>query len=562
MAVILGIWDGHDSGAALLVDGRVEAAVNEERLTRRKLEVAFPRRSIRECLSIAARAAEEVAVVAASTTDPSKTLGRLQPWTKESYYLHRRRKTAPGAGAELRAIAKYRLTEWPPNALSRWLSRYALRRELASCGLHRAALRLFDHHECHAAAAAAASGFDSCVVVTMDGVGDGKSATVSRYKAGRLEPLRVTPARHSAGVFFEHVTHLLNMRELEDEGKVMALADYASPVPDDRNPLRQLLFAEDGCFRTARPGHALRAPLRRVHWGVPNEQFAYMAQRALEDACSSLVAGAVAASGEHRVALAGGIASNVKVNRRLRTMPGVEDVFVFPHMGDGGLAFGAAVLASGMPRTDLHDVGLGRAYEPAEIAAALDSAGLVFSVPRDIAEATADQLIAGSVVMWFQGRMEYGPRALGHRSVLARPDRPELRDRLNLVLKRRVWYQPFCPSMLESEARRMLSDFDGRPNRHMTMAYQVAAAARSQLSGVTSVDGTCRPQMVEDTDPGPFASLLREMRMRIGIGALLNTSYNIHGLPLVCSPTDAIAVFVESGADWLAAGPYLVERRR
>jgi carbamoyltransferase len=162
--------------------------------------------------------------------------------------------------------------------------------------------------------------------------------------------------------------------------------------------------------------------------------------------------------------------------------------------------------------------------------------------------------------MWFQGRMEYGPRALGHRSVLARPDLPRLRDRLNLVLKRRVWYQPFCPSMLESDAVRVLSDWTGGRNRSMTMAYEVGESFRDQLRGVISIDGTCRPQVVADADTSDFAQLLREGRTRWGIGAVLNTSFNIHGEPLVCSPAEAIDVFQRSGADALAIGPFLVHR--
>jgi carbamoyltransferase len=157
-----------------------------------------------------------------------------------------------------------------------------------------------------------------------------------------------------------------------------------------------------------------------------------------------------------------------------------------------------------------------------------------------------------------QGRMEYGPRSLGHRSVLARPDRPALRDRLNLVLKRRVWYQPFCPSLLESAARLVLADFTGSPNRHMTMAYMVAPAYRAAMSGVTSADGSCRPQMVADAAPGPFADLLRSLRERLGIGAVLNTSFNLHGSPLVCTPDDALDVLAATGADALAIGPFLV----
>ena len=562
---ILGVWDGHDAGAALMVGGRLVAAVNEERLTRRKLEVAFPERSIDACLQLGNLQPSAIDAVASCTTDVAKALGRLFPSTKEAYYQVRRRKAAPGWSADLRSALKYRVTEWKPNAVSRLANRWALRRLLSRLGFAGARLHVYDHHECHAAAAAYASGFDSCLVVTIDGLGDGKAATVSRFRDGRLELLASTPSSASPGVFFEHVTHLLNMRELEDEGKVMALADYASPVADSDNPLLSLLTVSDLSFKTARPSRSLWRPLKGILWRFPSEQFAFMAQRALEDACARLIAHAVSSTGERRVALAGGVASNVKVNRRVRLLPEVEQVFVFPHMGDGGLALGAAALAhakqAGQPVLTLDDgLGLGPEYDASVIEAALDARGLHYRRCANVPASVCDLLVDNNVVLWFQGRMELGPRALGHRSLLARPDRPELRDRLNLTLKRRVWYQPFCPSMLDADARIALSDFSGAPNRHMTMAYQVADAYRHALVGVMNVDGSCRPQMVADAAPGPFAELLREMRRRIGMGAVLNTSFNIHGSPLVCTPDDAIAVFVESGADALAIGPFLVRR--
>jgi len=314
-------------------------------------------------------------------------------------------------------------------------------------------------------------------------------------------------------------------------------------------------------FRTAVPAPQLVGPLRRILWRYPNEQFAFMAQRTLERACTDLVTQAMAAAGESRVALAGGIASNIKVNRRIRLLPGVDDVYVFPHMGDGGLALGAAVLA----RSDAGDatvpllpsMALGPKYACATIERALIARGLRYQRPSDLGKAVAELIADEQVVLWMQGRMEYGPRSLGQRSVLARPDRPALRDRLNLVLKRRVWYQPFCPSLLDSEAHR-LADFTGRPNRHMTMAYMVAPAHREALAGVINFEGTCRPQMVPDDEVGPFADLLRGLRSRIGIGAVLNTSFNLHGSPLVCSPDEALDVFARSGADAIAMGPYLV----
>jgi carbamoyltransferase len=561
---ILGIWDGHDAGAALLRDGRLQFAVNEERLTRRKLEVSFPARSIAACLSHCALDPEQVHAVAASTSDPAKTIGRLWPGSKERYYAVRRRKAPPGPAAGLTRGLKYRITEWAPGPVSRALSLMALRKQLARHALGSAPLSLVDHHEAHAAGAAWASGFAPCAVVTIDGLGDGLSATISTFRDGRLERVAASPATSSLGVFFEHVTSLLNMRELEDEGKVMALADYASPIPDAENPLLPLIRVRDGVIETVRAGHALRSRLARLHWRYPNEQFAYLAQRTVERVCAALARDAVRLTGLRRLALAGGVASNVKATRRIRLLPEVEDVFVFPHMGDGGLALGAAILAAAAAgdevRIGLDRLDLGPSYDLQAIDASVRAAGLPAERIGNPAARVADLLAAGQIVMWFQGAMEYGPRALGHRSVLARPDRADIRDRLNLALKRRVWYQPFCPSLLESEARRMLSDWTGPRNCHMTMAYQVAAEYRCQMAGVMSVDGTCRPQIVPDDRPGEFADLLREARRLWGAGAVLNTSFNIHGEPLVCSPAEAVDVFLRSGADALAIGPLLVSR--
>jgi carbamoyltransferase len=459
---------------------------------------------------------------------------------------------------------KYRMTEWRPGRASNALSRMALRQELTHRALGQAELRLVDHHEAHAAAAAWASGFAPCAVVTIDGLGDGISATISAFRDGRLERVAVSPARCSLGVFFEHVTTLLNMRELEDEGKVMALADYASPIADDKNPLFALIRVRDGVIETDRPTHALKSSLADIHWQYANEQFAYLAQRVVEHVCVSLALDAVRLTGLRRLALAGGVVSNVKATRRIRLLPEVEDVYVFPHMGDGGLALGAAVVAaagSGEPVSlDMSRLDLGLGYDIPAIGAAVRAAGYEAQATADLKSRVADILAEGGVVMWFQGRMEYGPRALGHRSVLARPDRPALRDRLNLVLKRRVWYQPFCPSMLESEGPRVLADWTGNRNRHMTMAYEVSGCFRNHLAGVVSIDGTCRPQFVPDGDPGEFAGLLREAGRRWGVAAVLNTSFNIHGEPLVCSPQEAIDVFQRSGADALAIGPFLVCR--
>jgi len=561
---VLGIWDGHDSGAALLQEGQLRFAVNEERLTRRKLEVRFPDRSIDACLSFANLQPQQIDLVAISTFDPAKTLARWWRGSKERYYAVRRRHAPPGIAANLTRMLKYRVTEWPPGPAFRALSRLALARPLARHSLSGARLALVDHHEAHAAAAAWAANFAPCAVLTVDGVGDGLSSTISTFRDGRLERVVASRARSSLGVFFEHVTNLLNMRELEDEGKVMALADYAAPIADEDNPLLPWIRVQDGVIHTGRAGHRLHRELARIQWRYSNEQFAYLAQRAVERTCVALARDAVRLTGLDRIALAGGVMSNIRAARHIRLLPDVRDVYVYPHMGDGGLAVGAAVTAASASdepiKLDIAALDLGPAYTTREIADALQAAGFSAEPVGCLASRVVDLLADGRIVMWFQGRMEYGPRALGHRSVLARPDRPDLRDRLNLVLKRRVWYQPFCPSMLESEAPRVLSDYSGGSNRSMTMAYEVSACFRSRLAGVMSVDGTCRPQFVRDDAPGEYAELLRQAQARWGIGAVLNTSFNIHGEPMVCSPAEAISVFNRSGADALAIGPFLIEK--
>ncbi|MGH9139773.1 MAG: carbamoyltransferase N-terminal domain-containing protein, partial [Vicinamibacterales bacterium] len=343
---VLGIWDGHDSGAALLQDGRLSFAVNEERLTRRKLEIRFPTRSIDACLAHVALTPAQIDIVAASTSDPAKTLSRWWSGSKERYYAVRRRRARPGPFAAFTRGVKYRVTEWGPSAPFLTLSRMALRRLLARHDLSHADLRLVDHHEAHAAAAAWTAGNGPVAVLTIDGVGDGLSCTISAFRDGRLTRVAASSARSSLGVFFEHVTGLLNMRELEDEGKVMALADYAAPIADEDNPLLSWIEVRDGVLHTTRPGHASRRALAKIHWHYPNEQFAYLAQRVVERTCVALARDAVRLTGLDRLALAGGVVSNIRAARSIRLLAEVKGVYVFPHMGDGGLALGAAVSAA------------------------------------------------------------------------------------------------------------------------------------------------------------------------------------------------------------------------
>ena len=560
---ILGIWDGHDAGAALIEDGTLLFAINEERLTRRKLEISFPVKSIEACLCYTDTSKEEISEIGISTADVAKTLTRVFPSLGETYYNLRRRKSLPGIAAPLKKKAKYKLTEYPPNFLTRWISTRVLHRRLSKMGFHNFHLHLWDHHLAHAATAAFTGDIDDGVILTLDGLGDGSSGSIYRYNHTGLELVTRLSARHSLGIFFEHATNLLNMRELEDEGKVMALANYAYPVDDAENPLMDLIQVKglSFCFRYGSLG-TYRA-MKKILWQYPSEQFAFMAQRTLERRICEWVEHVLNETGCRRLGLAGGVFSNVKVNRLIRMLPDVAQCYVFPHMGDGGLALGAALIThlqlTGIHRIPLNHFFHGPGYSDKEVEDALKASGLCYEKCDDLCEAVASIIADDGIVLWFQGQMELGPRALGGRSILARPDSPEIKDTLNLRLKKRVWYQPFCPTMLEEDAQEVLEGYQGDADAFMTMAYMVRSEKRSFVQGVINIDGSCRPQIL-GPETSLFRRLLLEIKRRTGYGIVLNTSLNVHGEPLVCSPEDAIKTMVDTGCRYMAIGSFLVQQ--
>lgn len=562
---ILGIWDGHDAGAALLKGDLIVFAINEERLTRRKLEVGFPSLSIKACLDYEGIQASAVETVALSTTDPAKTLTRLAPGLKEEYYLIRRRKKRPRRSDPFKKGFKYRFTELAPNILTRHLTRLYAKKQLKAEGFTHFNLSLLDHHLCHAEAAARFSGFDRCLVLTLDGVGDGLSGSVWQFKGGRLKPLKKILSNVSLGIFFEHVTNLMNMRELEDEGKVMALANYAYPIDDHDNPLMKLIGVRGLELVSPYDSTAMYRELKIILWQYPSEQFAYMAQRVLEKRALTLTRNALALTGDRNIALAGGVFSNIKLNMKIAEMPETEHVFVFPHMGDGGLAMGAAMGINherfGVDQYALKDLYFGPHFSDTDMRLSLKRWGFPYASLKDAAARAAELVLDGEIILWFQGRMEIGPRALGNRSIVARPDRKEIKDRLNLVLKKRVWYQPFCPSMLSSDADALLylDGQDIRDNRFMTMAFRVREAYQNLMEGVTNIDGTCRPHFVGDENP-LYRDLLLNIKKQLGMGVILNTSFNIHGEPIVCTPDDALDMFNRTRVRYLFLGDFLVKK--
>jgi carbamoyltransferase len=568
---VIGVWDGHDAGAALVADGRVLLALNEERLSGRKLDVGLPVRAI---AAMRQAAAGRHVAWAPTTSDPAKTLTRTFPSLKENYYRLRRRLEYPGPFYGVKTFAKYTLTQLPTNRLLRAWTRHT---SAAALGVPSHDVFLVDHHEAHAAAAAfwPAWGQDA-IIVTLDGIGDGESGSVWEWSEADASLRRIIsiPGADSLGLFFEHITQELQMRPLEDEGKVMALATFAAESPAEKNPfLSWFTLAPDSrglpvlrC-RIA-PARMAREVARNV-WCLPREQVCRMAQQTLEAIVPRFFSMLAEATGRNAFGYAGGVASNIKVNRLVRTTPGIARLEVCPAMGDGGLALGSALATwrrlTGRRPQPFNDFRLGTDYgdlgRGAEAIA--EAASAACSRPADIAHAVAERVAAGEIVMWAQGRMELGPRALGTRSIVARADNVTARDDLNLRLKRRVWFQPFCPSILLSEAPELLADYRGPQdaNCHMTLGFMTTSRGRTALAGAIGPDGSCRPQMVVENEADPWYRLLAHVKALTGTGAIINTSLNMHGKPMSDAVDGVIEAWRESGVEHLALGSALLSKK-
>jgi carbamoyltransferase len=568
---VIGVWDGHDAGAALVIDGRVVLALNEERLSGRKLDVGLP---VRALAAMRTAAAGRRIAWAPTTSDFAKTLTRTFPSMKENYYQLRRRLTPPGPLHPLTLRAKYSLTQLPTHRVLRnWARRWFAR----TLDVPLADVFLVDHHAAHAASAAFwPTWHGDANIVTLDGIGDGESGSVWAWSeaTASLEKILSIPGSASLGLFFEHVTNELQMRPLEDEGKVMALATYAAEQPLSANvflPWFSLTTDAAGLpvLRCAIPPSRMARAVRDVVWCTPREQVCRMAQQTLEQLVPRFFGLLAAATGRGAFGYAGGVASNIKVNRLIRPVPGVERLEVCPAMGDGGLALGAALsvwrTVTGSRPAAFTDFRLGTDHGDLgrDAEAIARETGATLQRPADIARAAAERVAAGEIVMWAQGRMELGARALGARSIIARADSVAARDDLNLRLKRRVWFQPFCPTILADEAPALLADYRGARdlNRHMTTGFATTMQGRAALAGAIGHDGSCRPQLVEADPANPWWRLLVGMRELTGVGAVINTSLNMHGKPMADDAAGVVDAWLESGVQHLALGSTLLSKK-
>jgi carbamoyltransferase len=559
---ILGIWDGHDAGACIVEDGKIKVAINEERLTRKKLDIKFPDKSIIACLNYLKLKPTDITVIASCGTQLTRILARSFASLDKEFYNFRRRLIPKPRFERTRRFIKYYFARYNTPSLKKF-TEFQVKKRLNKMGFKDYKIYIVDHHLAHAASAVFTSGFDKCLCITLDGVGDGLSGSVNVLEDGELKKISSIPEKDSLAIMYEEATTILGFRELEDEGKVMAMADYSYPIPDDKNPLIKF-FTVDSLQIKAKHSTIQRfKELEKIKWNTPIERFAYMTQRALEENMLQFFQDAIEETGIKNVCWAGGIASNIKANRIMRLNSGLKKWFVFPQMGDGGLAVGAALHVdyqlNGIKPYKLQNAYLGPEFNEEKIKEELKKWKQVkWEESSDIAGLTADLINKGNYVFWYQGRMEYGPRALGNRSIVAPADSEDVKELLNLHVKKREWFQPFCPSMLEEEAKRILEDYDSLPDRFMTMGYMSKKELKDRIKSIIHVDGSMRPQMVGKENI-LYHKLIEEVKRLSGDGIVLNTSFNIHGEPIVCTPKDALETMIKTKTKHMALGNFFIE---
>jgi carbamoyltransferase len=581
--VILGLNTGHDAGACLLVNGQVVGVASEERFTRVKNDGArIPAEAIRYVLSEADQGKADVGAL-------PMTMGFLPEryFVRETLYKEVERRVNR---ARKRAVSWFTGTYDEPMTMAgalAWrlrdrgkdlLDHFKLNRFKADTGFTGAEVSFVDHHYCHGLPAYYFSGWDRCGVITLDGVGDfGICHTQYVGEGGVYRPVHeLNIFGISAGDFYAWITRRLGFTVGRHEGKITGLAAMGRAEPL-ASKLRPCLFYSEAEGRLAsefekepRPFDARWTCINEAIHGQPMADVAAAAQQVLEDAVVPMVRAFVRKTGCTRVGLSGGVFGNVKLNQRIMELPEVQEIFVFPAMMDTGNAVGAALEA--LARTDpeayrrgrgrISDVywgpGFGMDYigdllkqEPVK-ARRMDFPDLARTIARLIAE--------GKVVGVCQGRMEFGPRALGNRSILAAPTDPSINDTLNQRLDRSE-FMPFAPSVLDGVAEDLFENVHkGRYTaKFMTVTFDVKPAWRERVGAVVHVDGTARPQIVSEQDNPRYFRIIQEYEKLSGIPAVLNTSFNVHEEPIICRPEEALAALRQGRVDALALEDYLVE---
>jgi carbamoyltransferase len=561
----------HDCSACLVQDGVVLAAAEEERFTRikhGKRPVPFstwqlPYHAIDYCLAEAGIALADVHHVAYSY-NPALLLGEYNGNATIQLPLE------PSAHA-----SSGWMSPWDPLFLSYIVN---APRQLASGAPHHLRKRFrnvrhdgpfqwhfVEHHLAHEASAFLAAPFDECAVLSMDGRGELATTSYGFYQDRRYKRIKQVNLPHSLGLLYESVTSYLGFLHSSDEYKVMALASFGKPVYAPL--LREVVhYLGDGNYEVL-PAEWERmfgpARERGAEFTSKHMDIAASLQAVLEDIVLRMAGWLHEQTGAENLAMAGGVALNCVMNARIRDRSRFKRVWVQPAAGDAGTSLGAALWIDSQQRGSsqrcwqMDHAFLGPAYPDDEIETFLRQAKLRYRRAADLAGEVADLLMQDKVVGWFQGRMEFGPRALGARSILASPLDASMQQRLNQI-KDREDFRPVAPVVLEEEAANWF--VDGAVSPFMVFVYDVRPDKADRIPAVRHVDGTARIQTINRAQNAAYYDLVRAFAERSGVPVLINTSFNTRGEPVVCSPRDAVESFCSTPLDVLAIGPFIVEK--
>lgn len=597
-----------DSSVSFMEDGRIIFACGEERFSRVKLQSGFPHRALElglkrtgwttesidkvayaffdgdeEARLIREAAASDKQLQTASNLKKSTEIYRglrsrdykldqsvripgldseadefMPPksWWKKVIY----EATAGTAVLDRMAHTKY-YRQWVDDAVTdhkKWSDE--LERSLQKYGLKDKLVR-FQHHDTHAANSFYASGFDDALCLVLDGYGSGCCGGIYHAGADGISNLHRYRFPYSLGIFYEQVTSALGFRPSRHEGKIVGLAAYGRP-----ELLSELLMSRfelhDGDIRIFSAQNYLITRAMALHFSKRDIAAAY--QSVLEAVACASAKYWLKKTGLKRVVMSGGVHANVKLNQRVFEIDGVESVFVYPNMGDGGCASGAAMLAFGHETArckPLANAYLGPDYSDEEIRAAVEAEGLEYEdCGDDLERRVAEVLANNGIVARFNGRMEYGPRALGNRSILYPAKDPEVNQWLNDQLGR-TEFMPFAPAALAEAAPRLFKGLDdgcAKTSEFMTITFDCTDEMKQHSPAAVHIDGTARPQLVTAQSNRSFYDILTHYESLTGIPVLINTSFNMHEEPIVGSPEDAVRAFMLGNIDYLAAGPYLI----
>ena len=585
----------HDSAAALIDGGRIVAAAQEERFTRKKHDSGFPARAIQYCLDEAGVAMADVDYVAFYD----------KPFLKFERLLETYVAFAP------RGFKSFKM------AIPVWLKEKLFQKDLLRKQFQgfdpefdwQGKLLFAEHHQSHAASAFFPSPFEDAVVLTMDGVGEWATTSVAMGHGNGLDVVKEIHFPHSLGLLYSAFTYYTGFRVNSGEYKVMGLAPYGEPAYKDLILDNLLDLKEDGSFRldqgyfdyctglrmtNARFDELFGGPARGADELLTQKHMdlAASVQAVTEEVVLRLTRGLARETGSRNLCLAGGVALNCVANGKVLRDGAFDNIWVQPAAGDAGGALGAALTAhhvfQGQPRQadgaadSMRGSYLGPAFEQADIEARLTAAGAEFRVLDDdaVLDATAEALADGKAVGWFQGRMEFGPRALGARSILGDPRSASMQQTLNLRVKYRESFRPFAPSVLredvaewfeiDADSPYMLMVADVVANRRRTMTADEDAlfgidklnVPRSDIPAVTHVDYSARVQTVHaDTNPR-YHALISRFKERTGCPVLVNSGFNVRGEPIVCTPEDAFRCFMGTDIEVLVCGNCFLEKDR